>query len=960
MGIAINCLLLILGAVSGTLGISFYIHNKKAPGNISRYILLYGVLSAVWCICYGIIGVMDDPEICYFLRTFGIFAINAFIVNEAFLIFEVLDIDNKVAFFCKGSLIAMALIDFVAFSRKGVNVFIVENGWMTWHTNPDFWAVRTFHSIFVFYSFILLGCLGIIWVRTNTLRRQKRFIHLIIFANILLLLFTVPDTFLPILGANAVSTSGLGSFVCAVVVWYGATQLNYFDITMGNIAERFLDFVDAGIIVFDTDKKAVAVNKYFTRLISVDDPKDGTLNDFFDMEGIDGESMFKEALASVYSVRLPDRNHIRSFLLRLNALNDDYGDPFCYLCVFVDVTEEMATIDKLEIASQAKNRFLAQMSHEIRTPINVVLGMNEMILRVSKEEETKEYAENIGSAGKTLLHLINSILDFSKIEDGKMEIIPVKYETESLVNGIENSIANMAEAKGLIFEKNIDENLPSAMIGDDIRISQIIMNLLTNAIKYTEEGTVFLTIRNEGRKDNKARIFVEVKDTGIGIREEDISVLFESFERLDEVRNHSIEGTGLGITIVRSLLEMMGSRLNVESVYGEGSVFSFTVEQEIYDDTPIGGIEEKSSERLPSSGRKDLVYAPAARVLAVDNNDLNLRVAESLLGLCGIKPDRASSGMEAIEYMRHNKYDIVFMDHMMPKMDGVETLKVLKEEKLIPPDTVMIVLTANAIVGARDKYIEYGFNDYLPKPIDPKELSRMLRIYIPEKIEEKEGSDIVRPGIGEVNDPEIGKLSEIKGVDWDKAFANMPESGMLKELLVTFADSAEREISELNRNYENGVLIEDDEYLNLYRIKVHAMKNSAAIFGADSLSMSAKELEFAARDKKRDLIIDRNDDFLKDYKKLAAEIGNAVQGGVRSEDRIMSNDALSSNIDRLEKAMEEFDTIALNDISFELEKYDFETEELREKVIKLQEAIRDFDQDSFNIVTEDIKEIIRY
>ncbi len=958
MGIVFNCLLLILGAIAGTLGISFYIHNNKAPGNISRFILLYGVLSAVWCICYGIIGVMDDPEICYFIRTFGIFAINAFIVNEAFLIFEVLDINKKVAFFCKSSLIAMALIDFLAFSRKGVNIFVLQNGWMTWHTNPEFWAARTFHSIFVVYSFILLACLGNVWVRSNTLRRQKRFIHLIIFANFLLLAFTLPDTFLPIFGMNAVSTSGIGSFACAVVVWYGATQLNYFDITMGNIAERFLDFVDAGIIVFNTDRKTVAVNKYFTRLISVDNPKDGTVNDFFDMEGIDEEDMFKEALAGVYSVRLPDRDHIRSFLLRLNALNDDYGDPFCYLCVFVDVTEEMATIDKLEIASQAKNRFLAQMSHEIRTPINVVLGMNEMILRVSKEKETKEYAENIGSAGKTLLHLINSILDFSKIEDGKMEIIPVKYDTESLIYGIENSIANMAEAKGLIFEKIIDETLPSSLIGDDIRISQIIMNLLTNAIKYTEEGTVTLTFRNEGRRDNTARMFVEVKDTGIGIREEDISVLFESFERLDEVRNHNIEGTGLGITIVKSLLEMMGSKLNVESVYGAGSVFSFTVEQEIYDDTPIGNISGRAAEKLHSSARKDLVYAPTARVLAVDDNDLNLRVAESLLGLCGIKPDRASSGMEAIEYMRNNKYDIVFMDHMMPKMDGVETLKILKEEKLIPPETVMIVLTANAIVGARDTYIEYGFNDYLPKPIDPKELSRMLRIYIPEKIEENEGRDIVIPDIEEVNDPEMDKLLEIEGVDWDKAFTNMPEYDMLKELLVTFVDSAEREVTELSRNYENGVLTEDDEALNLYRIKVHAMKNSAALFGADSLSAKAKELEFAAKDKDRDLIKDKNDEFLKDYRKLAAEIGNAVQGGNHPDDRIMSNEALASHIDDLEKAMGDFDTIKLNDISFELEKFEFETEELGEMVIKLQEAIRDFDQDSFDKVIEDIRKSI--
>lgn len=391
------------------------------------------------------------------------------------------------------------------------------------------------------------------------------------------------------------------------------------------------------------------------------------------------------------------------------------------------------TADAAIAAGKAKGQFLAQMSHEIRTPINAVLGMNEMILRESSDENILDYAENIHAAGKTLLSIINSILDYSKIEDGKMEIIPVKYDVASVINNLVNSISERAKAKSLDFVVNVDENIPSYLFGDDVRITQVIMNLLTNAVKYTEKGTVTLSMKEGSRDGDIVYLDVMVKDTGIGIKEEDMEKLFESFERLDEKRNRNIEGTGLGMSIVTKLLVMMDSELHVSSVYGEGSEFSFRIKQSIADAQPIGDYSKRMEKSKDISENIKHLYAPDARILVVDDNAINLKVVKNLMKLNGIVPDQAMSGMEAIEMIEKNTYDIVFLDHMMPKMDGIETLEKLKADNLIPEDTTIIVLTANAVEGAKERYLAAGFDDYLSKPIEIEKLEEKLERYLPDE-----------------------------------------------------------------------------------------------------------------------------------------------------------------------------------------------------------------------------------
>lgn len=532
-------------------------------------------------------------------------------------------------------------------------------------------------------------------------------------------------------------------------------------------------------------------------------------------------------------------------------------------------------------AGKAKSRFLAQMSHEIRTPINAVLGMNEMILRESGDEAILEYASNIQTAGKTLLYLINSILDFSKIEEGKMEIIPVEYDTSSFINNLVVSIAERAKEKGLKLTPDVDETLPSRLYGDDVRLSQVIMNILTNAVKYTERGEVRFSIAGKMQDQGNIALSVSVRDTGIGIREEDLPRLFESFERLDEVRNHNIEGTGLGMSIVTRLLKMMGSELQVESVYGEGTVFSFTVQQKVMSDKPIGNYMERLETSRQSGGR-EMLLAEKARILVVDDNEMNLRVAKNLLKLFDITPDLANSGFEAIEYVHKKTYHMILLDHMMPKMDGIETLAELKKEGLLKDGTAVVALTANAVNGAKEQYLAAGFDAYLSKPIDVSRLEEQLLRFLPPEIchfresapeNASGGSGASAPPYGKAS-PDQEALDALRALGYDIEAAMRyaaGESGFFLELVHKFADSAGDEIRVMREDAERGDLHD-------YQIRAHSLKSTARQLGANALADLALAQETAAGSGDLSAVQAGAGDLLQRYEAAAVELKTAISG----------------------------------------------------------------------------------
>ncbi|MCR5503878.1 MAG: response regulator [Lachnospiraceae bacterium] len=538
-------------------------------------------------------------------------------------------------------------------------------------------------------------------------------------------------------------------------------------------------------------------------------------------------------------------------------------------------------IDIANSANRAKSEFLANMSHEIRTPINAMLGMNEMILKETSDREILEYASNIRSSGKTLLSLINGILDFSKIEDGKMEILPVKYDPAKMIHNLENSILARVREKNLELEINIDESLPRELFGDDVRVSQVIGNLLTNAVKYTESGRISFSVKDGGRSDGGIDLAVSVTDTGIGIREEDIDKLCHSFSRLEEKRNRNIEGTGLGMAIVTKLLSMMESSLSIQSVYGEGSSFSFRLRQQIVDATPIGDYREYIRETAEDESIETDVRFLGADILVVDDNDMNLKVAKGFLKLYGIVPDLVLSGKQAVEAARKKPYHLILLDYMMPGMDGLETLKALTKENLLPPVTKVIVLTANAVVGAKEMYLRQGFDDYLSKPLEMVQLKKMLLKYLPEEllVREEEGGaeeddELViefdpvasEPAADEAAfDALSDKLSAI-GIETGTGLKHSANSKSLyMELLGDYADTSGQRIRALTEAYS-------ENNWESYRILIHSLKGVSAMIGAPAIASKAKELEDASKDGNETFMREHHSVFLTEFERFITAI----------------------------------------------------------------------------------------
>ena len=565
-----------------------------------------------------------------------------------------------------------------------------------------------------------------------------------------------------------------------------------------------------------------------------------------------------------------------------------------------------------DASNKAKSDFLAQMSHEIRTPINAVIGLDEMILRETKEENITEYAQDIKSASKTLLTLINELLDFSRIESGKMEIIPVKYKTKELINSVGNMIVDRAEKKNLELFFDIDEKIPRVLYGDDVRIRQVVTNLLTKAVKYTEKGSVILTVKAEEITDNDCTLYVEVKDTGIGIREEDMEKLFESFRRIDERRNRNVEGTGLGMPIVVGLLSKMNSKVEVESVYGEGSKFFFRIRQELIDPTPIGEYKQKYKADRKQNEKKSIRVLNAS-ILVVDDNVMNLKVAKGLMKRLGIVPDLAESGRIAMEMAGKKHYDLIFMDHMMPDLDGIETLKRMRDSALIERNTPVIALTANAISGAREVYIEAGFEDYLSKPIAPEELEGMVEKYLPagsfEYLEKKAETDDGKTDVEESasaktagkKDPgndegldttkrneELLEKLKAKGFHVEAAMGYvMNDVTFYKELLETFVENEKSNSKEIKGFYES-------KNWDEYKTRVHALKSSSRTIGADRLSELALEQETASKERNTDVINAGVEGLLAEYFSVAGEVneilGQLAPGSAQNTEEEDSDD----------------------------------------------------------------------
>jgi len=634
----------------------------------------------------------------------------------------------------------------------------------------------------------------------------------------------------------------------------------------------FDDGKDDGITVLRTDLTTLE----FTGL------QQGTYNLHVQILDNSTKQVLQDQVFTIYKEpNFYEKYHVSFWLMVFGAIL--VGFIVWFVLRFTIISHQYYAIaeakDEAERANTAKSRFLANISHEIRTPINTILGMNEILLREDTENVPKPYfmsvvncSLDIRNAAESLLGLINEILDISKIESGKMHLVEQDYDVVTKLRSIVSMIKVKGNEKDLTFDMNIDENIPKVLYGDGGKIKQIILNLLTNAVKYTEQGGFTLSVMLLGIEGKKANFKVSVKDTGIGVKEEDLDKLFTAYERLDEERNSAIQGTGLGLDISRRFSELLGGKLWCESVYGKGSEFIFTFSQTVVDPTPIGKFTEHDESE--AKFYRPQFIAPNGQVLVVDDNQMNLNVFKGLLKATKVRITTASSGQECLDLLKEHFYHVVLLDHMMPTMDGIETLEKIRQFNTTVP---VYALTANNKEDAEEFYKSKGFDGFLAKPINSQILEATLKKHLTDVIEEVPEDDFESEE--ELTDlpEEMSWVKEIASISVEEGVKNSGSVEIYMHSLKDFYDTIDYNISTLKK------ALEDDD-IKLYTVKVHSLKTSARIIGDMKLSSLAQQLEEAGKKSDLDFIQMENVTLLTMYSEYKDKLARIVYNGYEVED----------------------------------------------------------------------------
>ena len=606
----------------------------------------------------------------------------------------------------------------------------LSDGSIAYQTTPT--SLYNVHLLLCYLPIIFtLVLLTISLSKSHSFYRFKYFpilmsLYVVIILNVAYMMFSLPFDWSVLFYALT------GFMLFFFSLYYIPRQL------MNNTLSLAVDSMKEGLFLFDAERNCIYVNK--TAHDNFDISGDSLNFDQYPislwLEGRDKEHL--ESFREIYPMTIKG-NDLKikvDYRLCTDSKNNDLGAFF----LIEDVTADQNLMKNLEDArteanqaNAAKSIFLANMSHEIRTPINSILGMNEMILREATDDHILEYADDIRKSGDTLMSLINNILDFSKIESGKMEIRPAGYSVFRLLRECYHLVEGRAQEKDLPIEIKCTADIPRELQGDMERIKQILVNLLTNSIKYTRVGKVTLSVKWASFSDTEGLIEFVVTDTGQGISEEDFTKLFKEFQRIEEDKNRTIEGTGLGLAICRELLKMMDGNITVSSTPGEGSVFTVSLPQKILDPMPSGEFELIKEAAPARSAYKESFHAPEARILVVDDIEMNLKLISALLKKTGMQISVANSGERAIDICKNEEFDLILMDHMMPPPDGYETMKLIKQAGGHNAGIPVIVLTANAVEGAEVTYLSMGFDGYLSKPILSKDLEAMLIRFLPEE-----------------------------------------------------------------------------------------------------------------------------------------------------------------------------------------------------------------------------------
>ena len=606
-----------------------------------------------------------------------------------------------------------------------------------------------------------------------------------------------------------------------------------------------------------------------------------------------------------------------------------------------------------EDANRAKTNFVSNMSHEIRTPMNSIVGITEILLRSRHSPKEQEYLLNIQSSGRVLLTIINDVLDCSKMEAGKMQLFDEPYDTCSLFHDLRISMENRIGHSGLELIYDIDQDIPCKLKGDMGRIRQVIINLVNNAIKYTEKGSVRFSVHVRQKNTDKVMLYYEVADTGIGIRKEDQKILFDAFQRVEMDRNRYVEGTGLGLTISQNLVNMMGGVIEVESEYGKGSRFFFTIEQTIIDPTPVSAVNDHGQkDNVTEKEAECLFIAPEAHILLVDDNELNLVVAKELLKPLRMQIDTAENGLQAVKMVRGSQYDLVLMDHMMPVMDGIEAAKAIRA---LPEDKYqklpIIALTANAMVDARKEFLNAGMNGFVAKPIDFARICNQLKLWLPKDLVRDVPKEEAKKLLADdLSDREIQPEDPQMGFSFEEGVKHCGSKAALMKTIRIFYRTIDSKADKIEQCLKEG-LISD------YVVEVHALKSSALLIGAVPLSEAAKELEDYGKQGKTEVLEEKTPDVLTLYRDLK----NILRPYAEKEEdakKEFSDGEWITALQQIHQCIEQFDLDGVDQIMEQLEEYQV-PECIRESMDQLRVYVADVSLEEIMELTDTMTGLLR-
>lgn len=847
----------------------------------NRLLITLCFSSAIWSIGFGALILQTNTEVAYWCRVFGMIGTMLYLITGQMLISYLSGISKRVTILLNSFAYLGYFIYFLTVERSQTIYYLTPGG-MTYSFKPGL-----ANTIYTAYSLVLAILMFVIsiYMCFSKVKRIRFFGKIFMITVAAMLIGTILDTVFPLLGFTAIPGSTLMQFLGMLVVYMAIRANNRSKINIANMSEFIYYSLSMPVLVYNSHKQLQIANDAAAKFLNINQDeikeKNIHLHTLFDVED-DSIFTFKESNKDIDCICVNNQIHCN---LAINKISDCYDDVIGYIIIVTDLSERIKNLQHLEEAKQeaeaanrSKSAFLANMSHEIRTPMNAILGFSELILKLEASDKTiHEYATDIKSSCLNLLGIINDILDISKLDSGKAELSCNNYHTASLLQEVYHIIDIQAKKKGLQFTMNTDPMIPNELYGDKTRIRGILINLLSNAVKYTEQGKVDFTIRLTHVHNGIATLEYIVSDTGIGLKESSMEHLYDSFARFDAIRNTNIEGTGLGLSIVNGYVNLMEGKIHVDSVYEEGTTFTVTLDQQIVDDAPLEFITEITNESNSLNAAE--IKIRDTRVLVTDDNHINLKVIKNTLEYYGLMVDTAASGMEAIQLCAKNSYDLIFMDQMMPHMNGIQAMhkiRALSSHYAAGSPCKIIVLTANAILGVRDELIAEGFDEYLSKPIQFRELEKIMRLFISSEkyIPNKKHSSITDTGViiessqipNAVTNQSLEDLLPQIDIASGLAYCN-DNLAFYVEILRLLYDEASEQLNTLQ------LLWSQQDYPN-YIVHIHSLKTQLLNIGYVLLAEKAKALEFAGKEKRYEYIEENQNAFIREYEALTKQLEN--------------------------------------------------------------------------------------